>query len=110
MVGRVPVRVRYDVVDQRFSPEVESAAWFVISEAVTNVVKHADTDEARVTVVAGDGRVLVVVVDEGVGGADPAGHGIQGLADRVAALGGTLSVTEWQPNGTMVEAVLPCES
>ncbi len=110
MVGRVPVRVRYDVVDRRFSPDVESAAWFVISEAVTNVVKHAATDEARVSVIAGDGRVQVVVIDEGVGGADAAGHGVQGLADRVAALGGTLSLTEWQPHGTKVEAVLPCAS
>jgi signal transduction histidine kinase len=110
MVGRVPVRVRYDVVDRRFSPDVESAAWFVISEAVTNVVKHAATDEARVTVTADNGRVHVVVVDEGVGGADPAGHGVQGLADRVAALGGTLSLTEWHPHGTKVEAELPCVS
>jgi signal transduction histidine kinase len=110
MVGRVPVLLRYDVVERRFSPEAESAAWFVISEAVTNVVKHAGCDEADVIVTADDGRVRVVVIDDGVGGADPAGHGVQGLADRLAALGGTLSVTERQPHGTRVEAVLPCAS
>jgi signal transduction histidine kinase len=110
MVGRVPVRIRYEVVDRRFSPEVESAAWFVISEAVTNVVKHAATDEAEVTVTADRDGVHVVVADEGVGGADPTGHGAQGLADRVAALGGTLSISERPPHGTQVEAVLPCAS
>jgi signal transduction histidine kinase len=110
MVGRVPVSIRHEVVNRRFSPEVESAAWFVISEAVTNVVKHAATDAAEVTVTADRGRVQVVVVDDGVGGADPAGHGAQGLADRVAALGGTLSISERAPHGTKVEAVLPCAS
>ncbi len=110
MVGRVPVRIRHEVVNRRFSPEIESAAWFVISEAVTNVVKHAATDAAEVTVTAERGRVQVVVVDEGIGGADPTGHGAQGLADRVAALGGTLSIAERPPHGTRVEAVLPCAS
>jgi signal transduction histidine kinase len=110
MVGRVPVRIRHEVVNRRFSPEVESAAWFVISEAVTNVVKHAATDTAEVTVTMDHDRVQVVVVDDGVGGADPAGHGAQGLADRVAALGGTLSISERPPHGTKVEAVLPCAS
>ncbi|HEX5016366.1 MAG TPA: histidine kinase, partial [Actinomycetes bacterium] len=110
MAGRAPVRVLYDVVDHRFSPEVESAAWFVISEAVTNVVKYAGVDEVRVFVTSGDDGVRVVVVDDGVGGADTSGHGIRGLTDRVAALGGTLSVIELRPHGTRVEAVLPCAS
>jgi len=110
MAGRAPVRVLYDVVDHRFSPEVESAAWFVISEAVTNVVKYAGVDEVRVFVTSGVDGVRVVVVDDGVGGADTSGHGIRGLTDRVAALGGTLSVIELRPHGTRVEAVLPCAS
>ena len=108
MAGRAPVRIRYDVMDLRLSPEVESAAWFVISEAVTNVVKYAGVDEVRVSVTAEDDRVRVVVMDDGVGGADTSGHGIRGLTDRVAALGGTLSIIERRPHGTRVEAVLPC--
>jgi signal transduction histidine kinase len=110
MAGRAPVRVRYDVVDKRFPPEIESAAWFVISEAVTNVVKYADVDEVQVCVTTEDDRVRVVVADDGVGGADTSGNGIQGLTDRVGALGGTLYVTEHRPHGTRLEAVLPCES
>jgi signal transduction histidine kinase len=108
MVGRVPVRVRYDVADLRFPPAVESAAWFVISEAVTNVVKHAACDEVLVRVTTDQAQVRVVVADEGVGGADATGHGLQGLADRVAALGGTMTIRSPATQGTRVEAVLPC--
>jgi len=110
MAGRAPIRVRYDVVDRRFPTEVEGCAWFVLSEAVTNVVKHAGVDEVRVDVTAEDGVVRVDVLDAGVGGADTTGHGIQGLADRVSSLGGTLAITERHPHGTKVEAVLPCVS
>ena len=107
--SRFPLRIRLDVVDQRFPPAIEGAAWFVIAEAVANAVKHAQVDEVAIRVTAVPGELYVSVVDAGVGGADPRGTGLQGLADRVAALGGSLAVGPNRPSGTRVEASLPCE-
>jgi signal transduction histidine kinase len=111
--SRMPVRIVLRVEDQRFPPGVEGAAWFVIAEAVANAVKHARVDEVAVNVsIQGPGaarHLSVTVTDQGVGGADPRGGGLQGLADRVSALGGTLSVAANDPRGTRVEAALPCE-
>ncbi|MDX6280010.1 MAG: hypothetical protein QOH03_1081 [Kribbellaceae bacterium] len=108
LASRIPVHMRLDVVDRRFPAAVESAAWFVIAEAVSNAVKHAGVDEVEIRVSADACRLHVVVLDEGVGGVDPRGRGLQGLADRVAALGGALSVGDRPGGGTGVEAVLPC--
>ncbi len=110
LVSRIPLNIRYDVVDRRFPPGIEGAAWFVIAEAVANAVKHAAVDDVSITVQAERSAVLVSVADCGVGHADPQGQGLQGLADRVAALRGTLWVTENQPHGTIVKAALPCVS
>lgn len=107
---RSPVAIAYNVPDRRFPADVESAAWFVIAEATTNAVKHAACQQVTVVVDATAARVRVVVTDTGLGGADPSGHGLQGLADRVDALHGLLRVTENSPHGTVVEAELPCES
>jgi signal transduction histidine kinase len=107
--SRLPLRIRLDVVDRRFPPEIEGAAWFVVAEAVANAVKHAQVDEVAIRVTAVPGELYVSVVDAGVGGADPHGTGLQGLGDRVAALGGSLSVLANRPSGTRVEASLPCE-
>ena len=107
--SRLPLRMRLDVVDRRFPPEIEGAAWFVIAEAVANAVKHAQVDEVTIVVTAMPGELYVSVVDSGVGGANSRGTGLQGLADRVAALGGSLSVQANRPSGTRVEASLPCE-
>ncbi len=110
LAGRIPLRLDIDVVDRRFPPPVEAAAWFVIAEAMANVVKHARTEEACISVASSDSQLRVVVTDRGVGGADEHGHGLGGLADRVAALRGTLAVRSVEPHGTEVEAVLPCAS
>jgi signal transduction histidine kinase len=110
LASRAPITVRYVVPDHRLPAEVEGGAWFVIAEAVTNAVKHAQVDEVEVAVEHAHERVRVVVADEGIGSADPTGSGLQGLADRVAALGGTLGVGPNQPRGTRVEAVFPCAS
>ena len=110
LTGRIPLRVQYDVVDRRFPARVEAAAWFVIAEGMANVVKHARTDGASISVGWSDSQLRVVVTDHGVGGADGQGHGLGGLADRVAALRGTLSVRALEPQGTEIEAVLPCVS
>ena len=73
-------------------------------------MKHASTDQATISVTYGTGVVQVRVADDGIGGADQAGHGLQGLADRVDALGGNLEVGENRPHGTVVQAELPCAS
>jgi signal transduction histidine kinase len=108
LAGRIPVRMKLDVIDQRFPAAVESAAWFVIAEAVSNAVKHAGVDEVTIRVSADQSQLRVAVLDQGVGGADPRGRGLQGLADRIAALGGALSAGNRTGGGTRVEAVLPC--
>jgi signal transduction histidine kinase len=110
LATRAPVTVRYDVPDRRLPTEIEGGAWFVIAEAVTNAVKHAQVDEVAVTVETTPELVRVVVVDEGVGSANQDGSGLQGLTDRVEALGGTLHVLANEPCGTRVEAVFPCAS
>jgi signal transduction histidine kinase len=90
-------------------PVVETAAYFVVAESLTNVVKHAPGAAARVTV-SQDGAMLVVeVADNGPGGADPSGNGLTGLRQRVEALDGRLDVHSVKREGTVVWAVLPCE-
>lgn len=108
LADRIPVPIKYDVPDRRFDPAVEAAAWFVIAEAVANAVKHASADGVHIDVADGPPGLTVTVSDTGGGGADPHGHGLQGLSDRVAALGGSLTVLDRQPSGTTVRAVLPC--
>ena len=108
LASRIPLSITYDVVDQRFSPGVEGAAWFVIAEATTNAVKHAAVQDVSISAHVRGTALRVVVADEGVGHANPRGRGLQGLADRVSALGGCLRVTENLPHGTVVEAELPC--
>jgi signal transduction histidine kinase len=104
----VPVEVEVDV-PVRPRPAVEAAAYFVVAEALTNVAKHARATQARV-VVEQHGRppmMGVVISDDGVGGADPGGEGLSGLADRVGGVDGRLSV-ESPPGGpTIIAAELP---
>ena len=88
---------------------VESAAYFVVSEALTNVAKYAEASSAAVQVARENGHVLVEVTDDGVGGADPsAGTGLRGLADRLRALDGRLEVDSSPGRGTTVRARIPC--
>ena len=104
----VPLEVRC-ACDERLPSEVEAAAYFVVSEAVANVSKHARAKRAVATVVRDDGRLRVEVVDDGVGGADPArGSGLCGLADRIAALDGRLAVLSPPLGGTRLVAEIPC--
>ena len=94
---------------ERLPAPVESAAYFVVAEALTNVARYAEATRAEVSVSRVNGRVEVEVRDDGVGGADPAaGSGLRGLADRVAALDGRLEVTSPRGAGTVVRAVIPC--
>ncbi len=88
--------------------DVEAVAYFVCSEALANIAKHAGASRVSVSVTTGDGRVIVAIEDDGRGGADPArGTGLRGLADRVEALGGTLEVESPAGRGTRLAAEIP---
>jgi signal transduction histidine kinase len=109
LAARAPLPVTIcGELDGRLPPAVESVAYFVVMEALTNVAKYASASAAEVTIEQIDGRVLIGVRDDGVGGADPgAGSGLAGLSDRVIALGGRLRVDSPVGGGTRVEAALP---
>jgi signal transduction histidine kinase len=103
----VPVTVHADG-DERLPEPVESAAYFVVSEALANVAKYARATSATVTVQRTNGHVTVDVADDGVGGADAArGSGLRGLGDRVAALDGSLTLDSPAGRGTRLRATIP---
>jgi signal transduction histidine kinase len=103
----IPVELR-ELPTERLPAAVESAAYFVVSEALSNVVKHAHASGVVVSVAAHDGELAVVVVDDGVGGASPgAGSGLAGLYDRVHALDGELTVESRPGRGTRLHAEIP---
>jgi signal transduction histidine kinase len=110
LATQAPVPVRLNVhLEDRLPDQVEVAAYYVVSEGLANIAKHAHASSASVAVARTNGRVVVEIVDDGVGGADPErGSGLRGLADRVEALGGALRV--WTPpgEGTRVRAEIPC--
>jgi signal transduction histidine kinase len=110
LAGRAPgpVRLRADAIG-RLPGAVETAAYFVVSEALTNVAKHAIAAAVRITVERQDGRLLVEVADDGPGGAKiDGGSGLRGLSDRVAALDGRLELQSPAGGGTRVRCELPC--
>jgi signal transduction histidine kinase len=106
----LPVRLRVDVA-QRCSPSIEAIAYFTVSEALTNVVKHAKATRAEVTVTGAGGRLSIVVTDDGRGGAsaDGAGTGLRGLAQRAESVDGSLTVVSPPGGPTTVTVYLPCE-
>jgi signal transduction histidine kinase len=97
-------------LETRPVPVVETAAYFVVSEALTNVAKHATYATARVLLAERDGVLVVEVADDGPGGADADGAGLTGLRHRVEALDGHLTVTSAPGTGTLVRVELPCAS
>jgi signal transduction histidine kinase len=104
----VPVELSHGAVGE-ISDAAESAAYFVVAEALTNVAKYAQASSATVSVARVDGAVEIAVADDGVGGADPdRGSGLRGLADRLAALNGELEVESAVGAGTKVQARIPC--
>lgn len=108
LADRFPIELTLAGVDRRFRPEVEATAWFLACEAVTNAIKHGVAESIGLTVTADDTELTVRVTDDGLGGADPAGNGLRGLADRAEAVGGTLTVRSAPGAGTTVIGVLPC--
>jgi signal transduction histidine kinase len=106
----VPIDVELDL-DSRLEEPLEVAAYYVVSEAVTNAVKHADASMIELRVVGRDDAVTVSIRDDGVGGADPRrGSGMIGISDRVEALGGTVTVVSPPGEGTAVHVRLPREA
>jgi signal transduction histidine kinase len=110
LVSRARVPVSADVTEQRFAPEIEASAYFVVAEALTNVAKHSHARAAEVTATVGDRHLRIAVSDDGVGGARTDGSGLVGLHDRIAALGGRLQVESPPGGGTRLTAVLPLQS
>jgi PAS domain S-box-containing protein len=110
LVVRSPIPVEIDVPGQRFPPAIEAAAYYVAAEALANVAKYAGASGARVCIFedADTGAIVVEVVDDGVGGADPGrGSGLEGLEDRVESLDGTFDVESPPGGGTRVRATIP---
>jgi signal transduction histidine kinase len=109
LAERSAVPVTVVVVDRRFDPAIEAAAYYVVAEALTNVAKHASGASAWVSVDERDGALHVEVRDDGPGGAEGSmGSGLQGLADRVAAVGGRITVDSPVGGGTTLHAEIPC--
>jgi PAS domain S-box-containing protein len=108
LAGRASVPVVVEVADERYPKSVESAAYFVAAEALTNAAKYARASTARVATTRTASHLVLTVDDDGTGGAQPsAGSGLAGLADRLAALDGTLTVSSRPGEGTHIRAEIP---
>jgi signal transduction histidine kinase len=95
--------------EERLAPPVESTAYFVVAESLTNVARYSQASHAEVKITRDDGRLVVEVRDDGIGGADPArGSGLRGLADRVGAVDGRIAVESPEGEGTTVHVEIPC--
>ena len=104
----LPVAVTVDI-DQRPAAAVEIAAYYLVSETLTNVAKYAHATTATVTVTRHHDHLTVTVTDDGIGDADPTrGTGLQGLADRINALAGTIHISSPPGHGTTIRADIPC--
>jgi signal transduction histidine kinase len=107
-LATVPVRLTVEL-DERMPERLEVAAYYVVSESLANIAKHAGATSATVDVARTDAQVVVEIVDDGVGGADTErGSGLRGLADRVEGLGGRLRIWTPRGGGTRVRAEMPC--
>jgi PAS domain S-box-containing protein len=109
LASRAPVAVDIaELPDERLPHPVEAAAYYVVAEAVTNAAKYADASSVAVRIARTNGRAVVEVADDGVGGADPQrGSGLRGLVDRVEALDGRLSIDSPARRGTRIRAEMP---
>jgi signal transduction histidine kinase len=110
LAARAPLDVRVlEVPAERLPAQVEAAAYFIVSESLTNAAKHAHAAAATVRIGRANGSAVVEVTDDGVGGADPArGSGLRGMVDRLAALDGGLAVDSPAGGGTHIQARIPC--
>jgi signal transduction histidine kinase len=108
LVARSPLPVELWATPKRAAPAAEAAIYFTVAEALTNVAKHAEATSACVHVEVQGGTLTARVADDGIGGASvEAGSGLRGLADRLRALGGTLTVVSPRGGGTVIRATVP---
>jgi signal transduction histidine kinase len=110
LAARAPVPVELAIdVEGRLPEPLEVAAYYVVSESLVNIAKHAQANAARVVIVKEQGELVLEIVDDGIGGADSErGTGLRGLADRVESLDGRLRVWTPRGGGTRVRAEIPC--
>lgn len=108
LAGRSPVPARVSFDGERLPPHVETAAYFVVAEALANIAHHADAGQVDITVWRENGSAIVKIRDDGRGGADATGSGLQGLSDRVRSLDGRFTVHSPPGAGTSVTAEIPC--
>ena len=110
VAARLPIPVRLTVdVPSRPPPTIEAVAYFVVSEGLTNIAKHAQASQAEVFVQHAHDRLHIIVSDDGVGGADPAhGTGLAGLAKRAASVDGTFEIASPPGGPTLLTVDLPC--
>jgi signal transduction histidine kinase len=109
LAARMPITVSLDLTDERLPAPVEASVYFFIAEALTNVIEHAQASSAAIRIAVDDRFLTVEACDDGIGGAKPAGvgSGLSGLADRVAALDGELTITSAPSAGTILRASIP---
>ncbi len=108
--NRVPAGVTVESnLDRRPPPIVETGAYFVIAESLTNATKHAPEAPVTVTLGEGEGQLNLIISDTGPGGADPKGNGLTGLRHRVEALDGRMGINSPPGEGTVIRVDLPCE-
>jgi signal transduction histidine kinase len=107
LASRTPVPIEISVLVGRLPAVIEATAYFVVAEALANVVRHASAERAAVAAHIEDDVLHIDVSDDGVGGVRPDGSGLVGLGDRLAALGGGLRVESPPDGGTLVSAVIP---
>jgi signal transduction histidine kinase len=107
--ARMPFPVTLDLPVDRLSPDLEASVYFFVSEALTNIVKHAGASTAAVRIVVEGDRLIIDASDDGVGGAEAteAGSGLWGMADRIEALAGKFTLTSSAQDGTAVHADIP---
>jgi signal transduction histidine kinase len=111
LADRSPVPVTLDVtLDERLPARIESTAYFVLSEALANVAKHSAATRVVVRAHETDNVLYLTVADDGTGAADPNGHGLRGLADRVAAADARMTLSSPRGEGTTIEVAIPCAS
>ena len=108
LARRSPLPLELRITRERVAPAVETAIYFTVVEALTNVAKHAQATHATVTIEIDDGALIAQIADDGIGGASAtAGSGLRGLADRLDALGGTLSIESPRGGPTIIRARAP---
>jgi signal transduction histidine kinase len=110
VTARMPIPVRLSVdLPRRPAPVIEAVAYFVVSEGLANIVKHAQASQAEVVVTRAGDRLHIIVTDDGVGGADPSrGTGLAGLAKRAASVDGTFDIDSPSGGPTLLTVDLPC--